>query len=917
MLQPITQFVIPNNINKTRFHKNNTVNNTYPQIDTLSTIPYYLPFNFKRLNSAVPVETTANYIPENKGADHLDLPDVHVFEYPDTNLQVFVNTASDHITSQLTIILESDAQKYNPIKQALVNKLISYKFRDANLEQYYDSNPQSPSFTVSTNWKTPLQILDIPTINLLLTDSQFNNKDLLLAKQELKDYLLSEEYNKKNQLTEIFNKENLYTKEEVLSQIDSIQLNDLQKYYNEYLSSAKMQTFLTINKEIFKNKNLFKELNRNINVTFTTKQEQTGKTNQDTPLFIKDRGNTSDVYYLVETGDIKNDTILKIISKLFTRHSNAEQENINNYIYKEQKTYSDIDNMILKKNELENQFLTIAGRKYISTINLPLTLKNKDLETPLLSCYYTMPVSKNCTDKIKLINEQKELFEKLLNTDLSNDIEEIKTAYKNYIAYSLTEAELPSISNKEMINLKANIFNIYETIDSITENDIKDYLETYFYKTTLSNNYISLPEIKIPHTAQEVTSNFIPKTEKAEKLDLPNIHVFEYTDTNLRVIINADENIMTVDNPYEIMTEENCTILDEPQVIANIYQQDKQNFNLVQEGILQKIWTNRLKDNSNDISVSSFNTSFYTTLTNTINKISIADINKIIFDENFTQEEFDAAKKELIDDVKSNDSMSSIFFNSDELKTNEEVITEIENLSINEFKIYADNYIGNISMDVTVIVSKDYYNEHKNEILSILNKNITCRLKDSPKEAEVTKVKVNNTRLPEEINAEQFIYPLPYNDLKTHYTENFAIMIANSLLESEGYSIETDMDNLPINLKNDTTLHFEYKYCKITPIDNEKRLTNADFLKIKKILEDITLEDLSEIITYLKDWQKNRFETAFSKPLMPMIKAYELMQMYDNTFSCYETIDSITEDDVKNYINIYLINQQPFIEETN
>ena len=913
MLQPIQQLSFVNKLSCNSTDKSPVKSNNIPKQNNepLQVNAYYLPANitFRGQNSSTPVEITADYTPKIKSNDHLDLPNVHVFEYPDTKLRVYINNASNHTLPQLNIILEPDTQKYNPIKQALVNKLISYKFSEANLGQYYNDNPQSPSLSVSTNWKTPLPISEIPTINLLLTNSKFDNKNLLLAKQELKEYLLSEEYNDKNQLTEILNKGNLYTKEEVISQIDSIQLNDLQKYYNEYLANAEMQTFLTVNNDTFKDKNLFKELNKNINVTFKTNQEPTDRVNNAAALFIKDRGNSFDVYYLVDTGDVKNDTTLKIISKLFAKYSNTEQENINNYINKEQTANSDIDARILKKDEAENQFFTIAGRKYISTVDCPLTLRNKSLGTPLVSDYYTMPAKRNCVDKAKSINEQKELFEKLLNTDLSNDITEIKTAYKSRIASSLTEIELPSIANKEMTNLKADTFDIYEIVDSITENDIKNYIKTYFLKAALSNNYISLPKIKIQHTAQEVTSNFIPKTKNVEKLDLPNVHVFEYPDTNLKVIINADENIMTADNPYEIMTINNCTRLDEPLIEAGIVQCDTKNFNLVKENVLHTILKNRV--NNDDMSILPFAITISTSLTNTVRDTNIADINKIIFNNDYSKEEFETAKKDVINNVKNNSPLSEIFFRPDDLKTGDEIIKELENMSFEEFKSYAENYMNNISMNIYAVVSKDYYEENKDKILSTLNKNITHRLKDLPQEDETT-LRINNHLLPEEITTEQFIYTLPFNNLRADYAGNFAIMILNASLENAGYTIECEYTNIPLSLKDNKPPFFETKYCQIKSLDN-KSLDKSDLEKVRGLLENIVSEDLSDDIEYLKDWQKDRCETALTKPLMPMIKAAELACMSYRIFSCYESIDSITEDDVKSIINNYLIKQTPVI----
>ncbi len=41
-------------------------------------------------NLATPIEVTDKYNKKIEGKDHLDLPNIHVYEYPDTNLKVFI-----------------------------------------------------------------------------------------------------------------------------------------------------------------------------------------------------------------------------------------------------------------------------------------------------------------------------------------------------------------------------------------------------------------------------------------------------------------------------------------------------------------------------------------------------------------------------------------------------------------------------------------------------------------------------------------------------------------------------------------------------------------------------------------------------------------------------------------------------------
>ena len=50
----------------------------------------FLRNNITFRNLATPIEVTDKYNRKIEGKDHLDLPNIHVYEYPDTNLKVFI-----------------------------------------------------------------------------------------------------------------------------------------------------------------------------------------------------------------------------------------------------------------------------------------------------------------------------------------------------------------------------------------------------------------------------------------------------------------------------------------------------------------------------------------------------------------------------------------------------------------------------------------------------------------------------------------------------------------------------------------------------------------------------------------------------------------------------------------------------------
>ena len=81
-----------------------------------------------------PIEVTEKYNKRIEGKDHLDLPNIHVYEYPDANLQVFVN-ADDKIkatenneleTPKYSIIIENNNyEKHDLLKEKLLCFLLN------------------------------------------------------------------------------------------------------------------------------------------------------------------------------------------------------------------------------------------------------------------------------------------------------------------------------------------------------------------------------------------------------------------------------------------------------------------------------------------------------------------------------------------------------------------------------------------------------------------------------------------------------------------------------------------------------------------------------------------------------------------------------------------------------------------------
>ena len=198
----------------------------------------------------------------------------------------------------------------------------------------------------------------------------------------------------------------------------------------------------------------------------------------------------------------------------------------------------------------------------------------------------------------------------------------------------------------------------------------------------LNRNNISFRNLTTPI---DVTDKYNKKTEGKDHLDLPNIHVYEYPDTNLQVIIDENQNIPKRTNLLE------ARLFFSKSQINNSPLKDKIIYNILQEQLNKKL---------NDVLLQENNSGMFTVhiKTNEINDIS--NINQIINHLELSNEELINAKKNIIKEIESNKFKSltqdfSIIDTSAKLKNTNELIKDIDNITLTELKQYYKNSIAN------------------------------------------------------------------------------------------------------------------------------------------------------------------------------------------------------------------------------
>ena len=178
--------------------------------------------NISFRNLATPIEVTDKYNKKIEGKDHLDLPNIHVYEYPDTNLQVYVNEVNKPTNKnqfQASLSLYNQGIKNDSvIKKKLLMELMSKSFSKNGIETQL--NEDNATFVnVDFNCNTS-DLNKINLLNKLITKPNFSEQDLKLSKENLIKTLNSEKYQKETaEFKRLIDNSSLNSKEDTIKNI--------------------------------------------------------------------------------------------------------------------------------------------------------------------------------------------------------------------------------------------------------------------------------------------------------------------------------------------------------------------------------------------------------------------------------------------------------------------------------------------------------------------------------------------------------------------------------------------------------------------------------------------------------------------------------------------------------------------------
>lgn len=402
----------------------------------------------------------------------------------------------------------------------------------------------------------------------------------------------------------------------------------------------------------------------------------------------------------------------------------------------------------------------------------------------------------------------------------------------------------------------------------------------------------------------DVTSLYNKKIEGVDHLDLPNVSIYEYPDTNLKVFVNADENLTT-----------DSLGINAPKIILEQSAIDEKKVDLVKSKLIHNIMSNQINRFSDDADAVDVDSSFmyYSMyMDNPLDKQK--DINKIVSDLKFSANELEDAKKRLKDYLNSSEYQDSIkitknLYNSDEVKSIEELNKEIDTITEKALMDYYEQNKKNSELQIFMTISKKDFDENKQNILRALNSGISGKYCKVQEDSSAGSEFVPNNQIKSITGANKFkkcYFSVKQQDSRDGIIGEFATKLIDC--NSDIIKISSKNYITPIGLKKGNSIKHHYQFYQM---NFDKKTGYEDY---QKEISRVCSLDLSKTLEVLKNDYKERMKEVFIDDNLSEIKSWELCSYSDSIFGLYEAIDSIQEEDIKEYIVEYFIKQKPITE---
>ena len=430
------------------------------------------------------------------------------------------------------------------------------------------------------------------------------------------------------------------------------------------------------------------------------------------------------------------------------------------------------------------------------------------------------------------------------------------------------------------------------------------------YKTgqaILARNNISFQNLATPI---EVTDKYNKKIEGKDHLDLPNVHIYKYPDTNLQVFINEHPNM----GKYSDIIQ------------ANLYvKKFGSEENLIKKEISIRLLSKLVNNKHEKTNVTKNNRGFFT-LTTVLPKNEYKNLetfNKIISEPNFTQKDLDNVKKDIIDEIKSAEHKKDLklyasLYGEDSLKSEGEIIDEINKISLEEIKNYYSNSIKNSEAQYFITADKTFIQDNKKEIQKSLNSNISRPYlphNEEPEKSPVFLPNLKDIRIVDNDNKAyvEMYYPCSSNTLRDYLANLYLSFLC--LFLRDPYIEKGSLPNIiatPLEAKSSKNSATDILALKFNPIDSIQD-KNEEIIVEQGMLYDLYDKDFSRLLESIKDYENELLEKEMSTEFNIKTSNKTLCDYAYDIFNAYEINESITADDIKHIIWYNIVCQRPIL----
>lgn len=406
--------------------------------------------NFKSVTNKnnAPVEITAVLKHDVDSQNKLNLAGLHVYEFPDTNLRLFVHADRNFPvdeTPYISVYMDKQEGEKDFVQEKLFHNVLSKRAELTNGEPILTSCPAIFAYT-SLNEDDSLSKMSVyfEQFSKPVTEEELNS-----AKEQLLVFVNSEEYKSEYAFAhKYFNKEKFLTDEELHSRLASINVADFNAFCENYMANSSLNTYVLMSRKDFTGldvadlaKGLDRKFAKPVKVPMDNYRLQSGHESR----IVSD-----------------SKQIPGYMSLGFSLNDNDEK--------KFQTKFLAID-LLSKRFEGQASF-------YSTIDTLPLTTKtrSKNPYLAMLQVRFKQDNSKSIDEQVFTFRD--DLFSVIETEDFTEDLERIKAKRKSALEELFArEDSMPILKHMELARYSDEVFTVSGVIDSISQDDVKGFIK--------------------------------------------------------------------------------------------------------------------------------------------------------------------------------------------------------------------------------------------------------------------------------------------------------------------------------------------------------------------------------------------------------------------------------------------------------